>query len=193
MKFDPDIHHRRSIRLKNYDYSSNGMYFVTICTQDRTMLFGEVVGADLVSALPAKTSAQPANVPIQMQLNDAGKMVKSLFLQTSASFSNAILDKFIIMPNHVHFILGISDTLRDRADTRSAPTVTLDSFVRIFKSKTTVEYIRGVESGLYEPFNRKIWQRNYFERIIRDKAEYQHIHQYIDENPARWNEDEYFG
>ena len=96
------------------------------------------------------------------------------------------------MPNHIHFILSISDAVETRADTRSAPTVTLGMFMRIFKSKTTLEYIRSVKSGIYEPFNKRIWQRNYFERVIRDEPEYQRICQYIDQNPANWTEDEYY-
>jgi len=74
MKFDPDIHHRQSIRLKNYNYSSDGMYFVTMCAQDRAMLFGEIVGADLVSA-------QPMGI-LQVILNDAGRVVDGLYRET---------------------------------------------------------------------------------------------------------------
>jgi len=180
MTFNPDIHHRHSTRLKNYDYSSNGMYFVTICTQDRAMLFGEVVGADLVSA--------------QVCLSDAGKMIESLYQQITESFPDVTSGKYIVMPNHIHCILKILNAGADRADTRSAPTATnaISSILQTFKSKTTVEYIRGVKFGQYPPFNKRIWQRNYYDHIIRDETDLQRIWKYIDENPAKWAEDEYY-
>ena len=178
MRYNPDIHHRHSIRIKDYDYSSNGLYFITICTQDRAMLFGEVVGADLVSA--------------QMCLNNEGKMIKSVYLKIIESYDNITSDEFIIMPNHFHCII---DIFNNRADTRSAPTNSTPKIGRIiqeFKSRTTVEYINGVKSGLYPSFNKRIWQRNYYERIIRNDTEYQMIRRYIVENPSRWTADCYF-
>lgn len=174
MKYNPDIHHRRSIRLKGFDYSSNGAYFITVCTQDRANLFGKVVvGADLVSA--------------QVQLNNAGQMVEDVLINTICSFNGIDLVNHTIMPNHIHFIAILS-----RADTRSAPTGTISDVVRILKSETTVKYINGVKSGLYSPFNKRIWQRNYHDRIIRDEREYLRICRYIEENPANWIKDEYF-
>ena len=188
IKFNPDIHHRHSIRLKNYDYSSNGMYFVTICTQDRMPLFGEInVGADLVSAL--------------VKHNAAGIMVESTYKKIIDSFPNVMSDKFIVMPNHFHCIIVITEidaatkrpeTIINRADTKSAPTVTaatIGAIVQAFKSKTTVEYISGVKSGLYPPFNKRVWQRNYYEHIIRNESDYQKIWQYIDTNPSHWEQD----
>lgn len=174
VKYNPDIHHRRSIRLKAFDYSQNGAYFITVCTQDRANLFGEVVvGADLVSA--------------HMQLSNAGKMVEDVLIKTIGSFDVLDLNKYIIMPNHIHCVIFIYG-----ADTRSAPTRTVSETIQAFKSITTVEYINGVKSGLYPPFNRRIWQRNYYDRIIRDEDEYRRVCLYIDENPAEWTKDEYF-
>jgi len=133
MKFDPDIHRRRSIRLRNYNYASGGMYFVTICTQKRAMLLGEVVGADLVSAQPTGAS--------QVNLNDAGKMIDILYHETIHQFHGVLSLKHIIMPNHFHGIIAI-----DQADTRSAPTVSLGSIVQAFKSKTTVTIHKRCQS-----------------------------------------------
>ena len=90
------------------------------------------------------------------------------------------------MPNHFHGIIAL-----ERADMESAPT--LPMIIQSFKRNTTIEYIRGVKSGLYPPFNKRIWQRNYYERVIRDEDEYLQVWQYIEENPARWTEDEYYG
>ena len=171
MKYNPDIHHRRSIRLKNYDYSSNGIYFITICTQDRAMLFGEIVGADSISAL--------------MVLNDAGKMIDALYQETMQQFHGVVSAKHIVMPNHIHGIIAI-----DRADMESAPT--LSAIIQSFKRNTTIKYINAVKEGLFPPFNKRVWQRNYFERIIRNEPEHQAKWQYIDENPATWADDYYY-
>ncbi|MBI2354681.1 MAG: hypothetical protein HYV06_06595 [Deltaproteobacteria bacterium] len=86
MTFNPDIHHRRSIRLRNFNYASAGAYFVTICSQGRECLFGEVVDGVMVA-------------------NDAGRMVKSVWSGLPERFSGIELDSFVIMPNHVHCIL----------------------------------------------------------------------------------------
>ncbi|MDR0221034.1 MAG: transposase [Lachnospiraceae bacterium] len=162
---------RKNIRLQGYDYSQNGAYFITICTEDRKALFGEiVVGAGLVSA--------------RMELSNAGKMIEDVLVNTTEIFG-CILDKYIVMPNHIHCIVMI-----DRAETSPAPTI--GDLVCAFKSKATVEYINGVKSSCYPSFNRRLWQRNYHDRIIRNEAEYLRIWQYIDENPLRWDEDEYY-
>jgi len=171
MKYNPEIHHRRSIRLKGYDYSSSGSYYITICTQDRENLFGDVVGADSISAL--------------MELNHAGKMIETIYNETIDSYKNITSDIYIIMPNHLHCIISIS-----RADIESAPTI--GDVMQSFKRNTTIKYINGVKSGIYPPFNKRIWQRDYYEHIIRDEEEYNQKWRYIDENPARWREDEFY-
>jgi len=174
MKYNPNINYRCSKRLKDYDYSASGKYFVTICTQDRALLFGEVtVGAGLVSAL--------------MIMNDAGEMIERIYVETINSFENVAIDKYIVMPNHFHGTIMIKDD--QRADTKPDPTI--GDILSAFKSKTTSEYIKGVKTGLYPQFNKRIWQRNYYEHVIRNDADYQARWQYIDENPARWTEDEY--
>jgi len=99
---------RKNIRLKDYDYSQNGAYYITICTQDRINLFGDViVGADLVSA--------------RVELNNAGQMIERVYSETVSSFDCIVPENYIIMPNHFHFILSIQRDA-ERADTRSAPT-----------------------------------------------------------------------
>jgi hypothetical protein len=86
MPYDPNIHHRKSIRLKGYDYSQAGMYFITLCVQDKLCLFGEVVNGEMV-------------------LNDAGRVAKACWLNIPEHFPNAILHEHIVMPNHVHGII----------------------------------------------------------------------------------------
>ena len=185
LKYDSLIHHRHTIRLKNYDYSTCGAYFITICTQDRENLFGEIiVGADLVSAQITEVA-----------LNHAGRMVEDIYDEIVNSYDDVFSDKFVVMPNHFHCILftrraGIGSQ-RDRADTRSAPTK-IGEVIQAFKSRTTVEYVRNVKSGFYPAFNRRVWQRNYFDHIIRNEDEHRRIRHYIDNNPANWLEDCYF-
>ena len=88
MKYNPDIHHRRSIRLRGYDYSQKGLYFVTICTQDRLCLFGDIENGE-------------------MNLNDAGKMVRTIWDQIPAHYCGVEIDQFVVMPNHIHGIVII--------------------------------------------------------------------------------------
>jgi putative transposase len=187
MTFDPDLHHRRSIRLRNFDYASAGAYFVTICAQGRDCLFGEVVDG-------------------VMAATDAGRMVESVWSGLPERFPSVALDAFVIMPNHVHFILfkvgaplvgalshvGVVPPVVDqitRAGTRPAPTAVGD-IVGAFKSVTTHEYSNGVTKSGWPPFPGRLWQRNYFERIIRNDAELDKFRTYILHNPTRWSEDE---
>ncbi|UOO38685.1 hypothetical protein IZU99_05425 [Oscillospiraceae bacterium CM] len=209
MKYDPDIHHRHSIRLKSFDYASAASYYITICTMNRACLFGEVnVGADLVSA--------------HVVLNTAGKMIEDVWMETIASFPCVSSPEFILMPNHLHCILTIARadtrsaptmvaqadtssaftmpaqadtssafTMPAQADTRSAPKMTVGKIIQVFKSKSTVNYIRGINSGIFEGFEKRLWQRNYYEHIIRDEKDYLSKCNYIRQNPCRWTDDEY--
>jgi putative transposase len=271
MPYDPNRHHRRSIRLKGYDYSQAGAYFITICTQDRACLFGKVVNGE-------------------MRLNDAGRMVLAEWNMLPERFPHVVLDAFVVMPNHVHGIVVITNpatddtattaptivgtglvpapnagtmgavpnagamgaapnagtmgaapnagtmgaapnagtmgavpnagtmgavpddgaTTRvaptavtivgtglvpvpdDGATTRVAPTAgdivapTVGDIVGAFKSRVTVEYIRGVKTSGWPPFRGRLWQRNYYEHIIRNERALNAIRQYIIENPRRW-------
>lgn len=180
MIYDPQKHHRRSIRLKGYDYSQSGAYYVTIVAQNRACLFGNVANAE-------------------MQLNDAGRMVQSQWECLPQRFSNLELDEFIVMPNHFHGILVITGKANDDARignpfSATEPTQhdpTLGDIVGPWKSTTTDEYIRGVHELNWEPFYRKLWQRNYWEHIVRDEPDLNRIRRYIIDNPANWESDEY--
>ena len=197
MPYDPTRHHRRSIRLKGYDYSQARAYFVTICTQDRACLFGKVVNGE-------------------MRLNDAGRMVLAEWNMLPERFPHVVLDAFVVMPNHVHGIVVITNPAPDdtattaptivgaglvsapndgattrtttRTTTRVAPTV--GDIVGAFKSRVTVEYIRGVKTSGWPPFRGRLWQRNYYEHIIRHERALNAIRQYIIENPRRWQMDQ---
>lgn len=189
MKFDPFKHRRHSIRLKDYDYSREGAYYVTTVAQNRLCLFGDVVNAEMI-------------------LNDAGEMLQSQWRALPERFPNIELDEFVVMPNHFHGIVVMTDKT-GRATTRVAPTRSdadisvgaglvpaqndhdpvLGEIIGAWKSITTDEYIRGVHELNWEPFNRKLWQRNYWEHIIRDEKDLNRIRKYIIDNPANWNAD----
>ena len=196
-------HHRRSIRLKGYDYSAAGLYFITICLQNRRNLFGKIEQGKLI-------------------LNDAGKMIDQQWLILPGRFTNIQLHEYIIMPNHFHGIIEIANVgaplvgARNAAgdarnvagdDARNvagdangqpqgiAPTTTgnngptIGNVMDAFKSITTVEYIRGVKNSGWRSFNGKLWQRNYYEHIIRNEKSLGHIANYIINNPLNWNKD----
>lgn len=226
MKYQPEIHHRRSIRLKEYDYSQENAYFVTICAQHKQCLFGEIHDE-------------------KMFLNHAGLMTIKWYRELQNKFINLQCGQFVCMPNHLHFIIKITDKasvatnphcppngnnknstttvnylpvgadLRVRPDSpcsleinhvqthrsgsegqthRSAPTNTanIPTIVQWYKTMTTNEYIRGVKQDGWQPFNGKLWQRNYWERVIRNENEFNNISDYIQTNPLRWEQDKLY-
>jgi REP element-mobilizing transposase RayT len=217
---NPAIHHRRSIRLKGYDYSQAGLYFVTICVQNRQCLFGKITDGE-------------------MALNDAGKMIEKWCVELSHKFPDIMLDTYITMPNHFHAIIvnngaspvapvapiapvapvapvGANLRVRPNVCPDAAPDIQgehndiqgehirgehiqgehagspLHAVVQWFKTMTTNEYIRGVKTLGWQPFDKKLWQRNYYEHIIRNDNSYQNIADYIVHNPAKWQSDKFY-
>jgi REP element-mobilizing transposase RayT len=164
---------RKNIRLRNYDYSANGAYFLTICTQNRVHLFGEVdaVG-DALCGIP-QFCPNP---------NGSSEMLVKWINEIHHKFIDTEVSKYIIMPNHIHFL-----TIKGG---RTGPP--LHEVISWFKTMTTNDYIRGVKSGKYPRFDKRIWQRNYYEHVIRNEEDYRRHWQYIDQNPARWPDDIYF-
>ena len=178
--------HRNSIRLQKYDYSDVDWYFVTICVQNRQCLFGEIIDKKMI-------------------LNNSGIMIKQLWNEMPKRFNIIELNIFQIMPNHVHGIIqivgaGFMPALKSklppqnlkyinyqRATTRVAPTV--GDFIGAFKSLTTHEYIVGVKNNGWSLFNKRLWQRNYYEHIIRNEQELNRIRKYIRDNPGNWKTD----
>ena len=146
---------RKSLRLKSWDYGDAGYYFVTICTRDRELLLCRIVGADVL-------------IGPHVELSRYGRMVDRALSQMST------VDRYVIMPNHIHVIFRIP-TPKDGPMGTSAPT--LPSLVRFLKRTVTVEC------------GSNIWQRSYYDHIIRDYDDYLRICEYIDANPSRWAED----
>lgn len=186
-KYDPHKHHRRSIRLKGYDYSQSGYYFVTICVQNHDCLFGGCSNG-------------------VMHLNAAGEMVVRVLLSLIERFPTIKIESFVVMPNHIHFIIqfvgtglvpaqGVPDTQEgattDGATTRVAPTKvpTLGDVVGAFKSITTHQYTVGVKEEDWQAFNGRLWQRNYYEHIIRNERGLNVIREYVQNNPIVWEQD----
>ncbi|MBC8335631.1 MAG: transposase [Anaerolineales bacterium] len=185
-EFDPKIHHRRSIRLKGYDYAQAGAYFVTVVTWQRETLCGKVVDEEMV-------------------LNDMGEIVQKWWHQIPTHFPNVELGAFVIMPNHIHGIIMItegrgavpaSDTelqeLQESQQGRETLPLpfqkhpTLGQIVAYFKYQSTKEINALDGTGAITKF----WQRNYYDRIIRNEREMSRIWDYIEANPARWEKDE---
>ena len=214
MPYDRFKHRRRSIRLKGYDYSRAGAYFVTICLQGGQCLLGQIVDG-------------------AMQPNAAGMMIDQEWFALSGRFPSIELDEFVVMPNHIHGIISIHEPPvgaplvgAQKADTSQvgAPLVgapgteqspaaahgqasahgqaqgrplpggetvrpALGQVMGAFKSITTVGYIRGVKRQSWPSFHKRLWQRNYYEHIIRNERELQAIRKYILNNPASWQDD----
>lgn len=179
MPYNPDIHHRRSIRLKDYNYAQTGLYFVTICTENRECLFGNIVGAGSKPALTALA---------QITLNPLGDIVQNTWLDLINHNKNIKLHDFIIMPNHVHGIIEIIHPDCDWTGLEPAPTITkLPEIIRQFKtfSARRINQMRNT-AGI------PVWQRNYHEHIIRDETSYLKIAEYIQTNPQKWLDDLYY-
>jgi REP element-mobilizing transposase RayT len=210
MKYDPKIHHRRSIRLKGYDYSSPGAYHVTLCSFGKQCIFGRVVND-------------------QMQENECGKIVREQWFESAQTRQELELDTFTVMPNHLHAILwivgpsGARPSLRpaanmdlarperakgvgpngvrprlianespERGRTPFAPT----NRIPAMRPRSLAAWASGFKSAvtsrirkLWKKPHATVWQEDYFEHVIRDEAELLRIRDYILSNPARWKVD----
>ncbi len=196
-RYDPNRHHRRSIRLPGYDYAQPGAYFVTICTYNREHLFGQVVDGD-------------------MRLNQYGEIVRHEWFRSTRMRREIELypGEFVVMPNHIHGIVWIVDivgaTGRVGATHRAGATGRVGATHRVGATgrlplpdqprgptpRSLASFIAGFKSAVTKRINvmrgtpgAPVWQRNYWEHIIRDDAALQRIRRYIAENPLRWHLD----
>jgi putative transposase len=171
---DSNHHHRRSIRLPGWDYTQAGAYFVTSCAFKAECLFGQVVNGEMV-------------------LNEYGRIVEEEWQRTGQLRPYVALDAYVIMPNHFHAILWLAEDSRGTA--RRAPTQrqfgqpvakSLPTIIDAFKSAVSrrVNRQRDTPGG-------QVWQRNYYEHIIRSEHALEAIRRYIGDNPARWELDRY--
>ncbi len=197
MRFDPEKHHRRSIRLRGYDYSQSGSYFITICTHNRECLFGDVVDGKMI-------------------LNEFGNVAQQCWLEIPQHFEHVELDAFVVMPNHVHGIIIINNNndvekiaaknelMKNDAnigEAKNYKNVGAKNFSPLHEnrfcspSRTIGSIVRGFKIGVTKWFRQNtdiytVWQRNYYEHIVRDEMDLQRIRQYIMDNPKNWGMDE---
>ena len=169
MSYDPRIHRRRSIRLKGYDYSQAGAYFVTVVVRDRSCLFGSVVDGAI-------------------QLNDTGRLVRDSWEWLAVRYPYVTLDEYVVMPNHLHGIVVIADPGRGGSRTALAPIhrKPLGRMIGAFKTVSTKRSNRHRGTA-----GVSIWQRNYYEHVVRDYDELANIREYIVNNPIQWELDRY--
>ena len=188
MPYNPNIHHRRNIRLKEYDYSQNGLYFVTICCKDKICRFGQIEDGEMI-------------------LNEHGKIAFDEWLKLMKRFSNFESDVFQIMPNHIHGIIILNEphvgaTLavaqntvnkndNKRTTARVVPTIgAISDIIGAYKSLVMTECLK-----IYKSQNEimgKFWQRNYYEHIIRNEKSFENIAKYIIDNPKMWTKDKLY-
>jgi REP element-mobilizing transposase RayT len=164
---NPQRHHRRSIRLRGYDYSQAGAYFVTVCTHDRMCLFGEIMDR-------------------QMRLNAAGRVVEQCWNQIPEHFPHVELDEFVVMPNHVHGIIVIAETVGAIHESplqspRERRQMLLPKIIGRFKTNTAKRI-----NEMRDTPGTSVWQRNYYEHIIRNVESLNGIRKYSMNNPLQW-------
>lgn len=207
MSYNPKKHHRKSIRLKGYDYSQEGAYFITICCQDRACLFGKITNGEMI-------------------LNEMGIIAHDEWIKTTEIRQNVKLDVFVIMPNHIHgiIVLGRGESNSpDNCESHSpilsvecnsqykmgefdsqnikgefdsplrSPSKNIGAIIRGYKSSVTKQIRMLNENGgdLPNLIPITVWQCNYYEHIIRNEQSYQTISNYIINNPLKWNEDKF--
>ncbi len=163
-----DLTQRKPTRLKEYDYSQNGHYFVTICAKEKQKLFGEIVGGGALDAP-------------QMKLSEIGEMADKYICSTN-NIPEIKVEKYVIMPNHIHLILSIQN------GTSWAPSPTTHSPANqlIPHALSTFKRFVNRDAGY------NVFQRSFHDHIIRNEADYQRIWNYIDTNPEKWQEDCFF-
>ncbi len=189
------MHNRKTIRLKEYDYSQNGAYYVTMCTQNERCMFGTIKNGKIV-------------------LNDAGRAVENNWQELPQRFLNIKLDEFIVMPNHLHGIIHIVGGnvihgvgagfprpdigILSRNAPENNPALIIDEG-RGNRAPTLGQILAYYKYGTAKQINAirntagaRFWQRNYYEHIIRDEKDLDRIREYITNNPAQWEEDEYY-
>ncbi len=175
MRYDPEKHHRRSIRLQGWNYAQPGVYFVTLVVYGRELLFGRVVNGEI-------------------HLSEFGEIARDEWLASADIRREIRLDEFVVMPNHLHGIVWIIADVgatgrspqpgRSPLPPRGPAPQSLGSFIAGYKSAVTkrINQIRGTPGNL-------VWQRNYYEHIIRNERGLDAIRRYIRNNPAHWAQD----
>ena len=178
MQIESQKRQRKSIRLKEYDYTTKNLYFITICTHNHEHLFGKIIDGNI-------------------RLNDLGRIAEKEWLKTKEIRKNITIDYYVVMPNHIHGIINIIDTIQAdhvESDTehrvptyerfgRSIPN-SISTIIRSYKSAVTKKI-----NELRKTYKKKIWQSRFYDRIIRNENELNKIRKYILNNPLKWHYD----
>ena len=183
MRYNSELHHRKSIRLKKYDYSQAGCYFVTICTHNREHLFGKIIDGIMV-------------------LNENGEILNDCIQNIHQHFSYSVTDYFCIMPNHIHMIVIINELRPDdivgNKPVGNRHACSLPGYTNDRNHQALPVIIGSIKSAVTKLIHRinsnynAIWQKSYYEHIIRNENELFAIRNYIENNPINWGNDEYY-
>jgi len=165
--------HRKIIRIKDYDYSQTGYYFITICTHNQKHILGNIKDGKMI-------------------LNEYAEKVDKVLNDIIFKIEDISLDIYVFMPNHIHLIIIIQNDNFEGTMVATQNKIGIFEFVRDFKSLSTMIYIDGVKNGLYEPYDKMLWQRSYYDKVIRDNQTYEKIYEYIENNPLKWEIDKYY-
>ena len=169
MKKDNEFPKRKKNRLDTYDYSSCGAYFITICTEDRREILSRIiVGGDVLDA------------PKKEELLPCGEIAEKYINQLNDFYGDIVVDRYVIMPNHIHIMLFVSENGAPRTSPPTRQHTAVSCFVSTFKRFCNKEYCEN------------IWQRSYYDHVIRDREDYEKHVRYICENPLRWRYDELY-
>ena len=150
---------RKPNRLPNYDYALEGSYFITMCTHNRACLF------------QLESGTGKGVCPVSNQI------IHKWLAEIPKKFPNAEIEKYVVMPDHLHMIIDI----KERHTGRSLPDI-----IRFFKTMTTNDYIRKVKGGFLPPFDQIILQKSYYDHVIRNQQDHDEIWEYIENNPLKW-------
>jgi len=159
---------RKRTRLKNFDYSTNGAYFITICTEDKRKILSKIVGGDVLG--------DPNNI----ELLSHGLVANKYINQFNEFYDNITVDQYVIMPNHIHILLLVAENGSPRKSSPTRQTTAVSHFVSTFKRFCNKEY------------GENIWQRSFHDHVICDHEDYEEHVKYIYENPMRWVDDELY-
>ncbi|MCL4254079.1 MAG: transposase [Anaerolineae bacterium] len=157
--------HRKILRLQGYDYTNDGVYFVTVLTHNRIHYFGQITHKI-------------------MHLSPAGQMIVTYWEKLPQKYPHFMLDDFVVMPDHFHALIAINHTFGNDKS------IGLSQGIQWFKTVTTNAYIQRVKEAGWIPFDGKLWHRSYYDHIIRDENRLNTLKQYIALNPERWTENE---
>ncbi len=157
---------RKILRLQDYDYSQSGGYFVTLCVHQKMCYFGSIIDGKL-------------------QLNDVGRMIDYWWREIQNKYQTVVLDEYIIMPNHIHAIIFLDDNPKMVAKS-------LSNIIQWFKTMTTNAYIHGVKESGWQRYEQRLWQRSFYDHIIRSEEALNRIRQYILLNPENWLNDDLY-